>query len=189
MKKIVNVVDVEKAVKLINVRLVDLASNLGSESALYQSYLSQLGRMSPNIPGLLRTNKNGVYQISRSKSTLKKLGEAGNEKTLSRVMKSKTLGQIKASARASISRERGLKKREVADNDIIDHIKYTDEWHRYIQDNLQVIYASENLRSFVHERGVKTYNELEELKEQIETAKRVMNTAPEELTQHNLTDF
>lgn len=189
MKKIVNVVDVEKAVKLINVRLVDLASNLGSDSTLYQSYLTQLGRMSPDIPNLLRTNKNGVYQISRSKDALKKLSEDNNKKTLSRVMKSKTLGQIKESARVSIARERGCKKREVTENDIIEHIKYTDEWHQYIQDNLQVIYASENLRQFIHERSVKTYNELEELKEQIEKAKRVMNTAPEELTQHNLTDF
>lgn len=159
--------EVEKLIKKLNQRAVDVYRQFGANNSTYQSYMKHFNKIASRTGYDLVESRSGAYNMPRSKAFYKSINELlYNElkKTEKRVY---TVGRLKKETKANILKERaksGIKNKRVTKEEIKKRIDENSWVHGFIEEHTAEIYEYKELHDAVKRQTNLTQDEVAKLK-------------------------
>ena len=178
-----NVKEVEKLVKKLNQRAVDVYRQFGANNSTYQSYMKHFNKIASRTGYDLIESRSGAYNMPRSKEFYKSINELLYNELKKIEKKVYTVGRLKKETKANILKERaksGIKNKRVTKEEIKKRIDDYSWIHNFIEEHTAEIYEYEELHCAVKRQTNLTPDEVAMLKE---LEMRLNNG--EELTEYN----
>lgn len=151
----------EKDIKRINERIMEIAKTYGTGSYTYNQYYAAI---KTSFPAKARhATASGVIQLSHGKQVIRELSKNKNTKiNITRVLGLRTKGQLRKEARGTLRAE-GIKKPTAAQ--IEERMKKIDLVNSYVESNSDMFYLKDDeAQRIIHIKGRrKTYDELNHL--------------------------
>lgn len=179
-----NIKEIEKLVKKLNQRAVDVYRQFGSDNSTYQSYMNYFNKIASKTGYNLKESRSGAYNLPRSKEFYENI----NEYTLRDLKRAEnrvyTVGRLKKETKKQILKERaekGVKNKRVTKQEIKDRIDDNSWVHNFIEEHTAEIYEYEELHNAVTRQSKLTPTEvdkLRELKETLESGEKLKEYNP-----------
>lgn len=178
-----NIKEVEKLVKKLNQRAVDVYRQFGANNSTYQSYMNHFNKIASRTGYNLIESRSGAYNMPRSKAFYKSINELLYNELKKTEKKVYTVGRLKKETKSNILKERaisGIKNKRVTKDEIKKRIDDNSWVHNFIEEHTAEIYEYEELHDAVKRQTKLTPTEVDMLKE---LEMRLNNG--EELTEYN----
>ena len=178
-----NIKEVEKLVKKLNQRAVDVYRQFGANNSTYQSYMNHFNKIASRTGYNLIESRSGAYNMPRSKEFYKSINELLYNELKKTEKNVYTVGRLKKETKSRILEERaksGIKNKRVSKEEIKKRIDDNSWVHGFIEEHAAEIYEYEELHDAVKRQTKLTPNEVDMLKE---LEMRLNNG--EELTEYN----
>ena len=179
-----NVKEVEKLVKKLNQRAVDVYRQFGSNNSTYQSYMKHFNKIASRTGYDLIESRSGAYNMPRSKEFYKSINELLYNELKKTEKNVYTVGRLKKETKARILKERaksGIKNKRVTKEEIKKRIDDHSWVHNFIEEHTGEIYEYEELHDAVKRQNKLTPTEvdrLRELKEALERGEKLKEYNP-----------
>lgn len=163
-----NIKEIEKLVKKLNQRAVDVYRQFGANNSTYQSYMKHFNKIASRTGYVLIESRSGAYNMPRSKSFYKSINELLYKELKKIEKKVYTVGQLKRETKAKILKERaksGIKNKRVTKEEIKKRIDNYSWVHNFIEEHTAEIYEYEELYNAVKRQTNLTPDEVDMLKE------------------------
>lgn len=163
-----NVKEVEKLIKKLNQRAVDVYRQFGANNSVYQSYMNHFNKIVSRTGYNLIESRSGAYNMPRSKAFYKSINELLYNELKKTEKKVYTVGRLKKETKAKILKERakkGIKNKRVTKEEIKKRIDDNSWVHNFINEHAEEIYEYEELHTAVKRRTNLTSDEVVKLKE------------------------
>lgn len=175
--------EVEKLIKKLNQRAVDVYRQFGANNSTYQSYMKHFNKIASRTGYNLIESRSGAYNMPRSKAFYKSINELLYNELKNTEKKVYTVGQLKKETKAKILKERtksGIKNKRVTKKEIKKRIDDNSWVHGFIEEHTAEIYEYEELHAAVKRQTKLTPTEVAMLKEL-----EIRLNNGEELTEYN----
>ena len=179
-----NIKEVEKLVKKLNQRAVDVFRQFGSDNSTYQSYMNHFNKIVSRTGYDLIESRSGAYNMPRSKAFYKSINELLYNELKKIEKKVYTVGRLKKETKANILKERaksGIKNKRVTKEEIKKRIDDYSWVHGFIEEHTAEIYEYEELHNAVKRQTNLTsdeVNRLREFKEALERGEKLKEYNP-----------
>lgn len=163
-----NVKEVEKLIKKLNQRVVDVYRQFGSNNSTYQSYMNHFNKIASKTGYNLIESRSGAYNMPRSKEFYKSINELLYNELKKTEKNVYTVGRLKKETKANILKERaksGIKNKRVTKEEIKKRIDENSWVHGFIEEHTAEIYKYEELYNAVKRQTNLTPDEVVMLKE------------------------
>lgn len=162
-----NVKEIERLVKKLNQRAVEVYRQFGSNNSTYQSYMNYFNKIASKTGYDLKESRSGAYNLPRSKAFYNSI----NEYTLQDLKRAEnrvyTVGILKKKTKEQILRERqehGIKNKRVTKEEIRERIESNSWVHDFIETHSAEIYEYQELHDAVKRSTKLTQKEIEDLR-------------------------
>lgn len=175
--------EVEKLIKKLNQRAVDVYRQFGANNSTYQSYMKHFNKIASRTGYNLIESRSGAYNMPRSKAFYKSINKLLYNELKKTEKKVYTVGQLKKETKANILKERaksGIKNKRVTKEEIKKRIDDYSWVHNFIVEHTAEIYEYEELHAAVKRQTNLTPDEVVKLKEL-----EIRLNNGEELTEYN----
>lgn len=175
--------EVEKLIKKLNQRAVDVYRQFGANNSTYQSYMNHFNKIASRTGYNLIESRSGAYNMPRSKEFYKSINELLYNELKKTEKKVYTVGRLKKETKKQILKERtksGIKNKRVTKEEIKKRIDDNSWVHGFVEEHVAEIYEYEELHNAVKRQTKLTPDEVAMLKE---LEMRLNNG--EELTEYN----
>ena len=179
-----NIKEVEKLIKKLNQRAVDVYRQFGANNSTYQSYMNHFNKIASRTGYDLIESRSGAYNMPRSKSFYKSINELLYNELKKTEKKVYTVGRLKKETKSNILKERaksGIKNKRVSKEEIKKRIDDYSWVHGFIEEHTAEIYEYEELHDAVKRQTKLTPSEvdnLRELKERLERGEKLKEYNP-----------
>ena len=160
--------EVEKLIKKLNQRAVDVYRQFGANNSAYQSYMKHFNKIASRTGYDLIESTSGAYNMPRSKAFYKSINELLYNELKKTEKKVYTVGRLKKETKANILKERaksGIKNKRVTKEEIKKRIDDNSWVHNFIEEHASEIYEYEELHEAVKRQTNLTSDEVAKLKE------------------------
>lgn len=175
--------EVEKLIKRLNQRAVDVYRQFGANNSTYQSYMKHFNKIASRTGYDLIESRSGAYNMPRSKAFYKSINELLYNELKKTEKNVYTVGQLKKETKAKILKERtksGIKNKRVTKEEIKKRIDDNSWVHGFIEEHASEIYEYEELHDAVKRQTKLTPTEVAMLKDL-----EIRLNNGEELTEYN----
>lgn len=148
--------DIQKMINRLDTRAEDLKKNFGEYSKYYKEYSDLFMKIGGDKNTSLGKYDN--VRLKRGKTFIDSLTDEEIKKL--KKLESKNLTKFHI--------ESELKKKGRTDAEIKAYFK-NDSYNQFILEHRGTIYGDENLNNFIHEKRLKSYNELDDMIERVYT--------------------
>lgn len=175
--------EVEKLIKKLNQRAVDVYRQFGANNSTYQSYMKHFNKIASRTGYDLIESRSGAYNMPRSKAFYKSINELLYNELKKTEKKVYTVGRLKKETKANILKERAkssIKNKRVTKEEIKKRIDDYSWVHNFIDEHAEEIYKYDELYDAVKRQTKLTPTEVAMLKEL-----EIRLNNGEELTEYN----
>ena len=170
-----NIKEVEKLVKKLNQRAVDVYRQFGSDNSTYQSYMNHFNKIVSRAGYNLKESRSGAYNLPRSKEFYESINELLYKELKKTEQRVYTVGRLKKETKKQILKERterGIKNKRVTMGEIKTRIDDNSWVHGFIEEHTAEIYEYEELHTAVARQTKLTPTEVDKLRKLRETLER-----------------
>jgi len=163
-----NIKEVEKLIKKLNQRAVDVYRQFGANNSTYQSYMNHFNKIASRTGYNLIESRSGAYNMPRSKEFYKSINELLYNELKKTEKNVYTVGRLKKETKKQILKERaksGIKNKRVTKEEIKKRIDDNSWVHGFIEEHAEEIYKYEELHDAVKRQTKLTSDEVSKLKE------------------------
>ena len=163
-----NIKEVEKLVKKLNQRAVDVYRQFGANNSTYQSYMNHFNKIASRTGYDLIESRSGAYNMPRCKAFYKSINELLYNELKKTEKNVYTVGRLKKETKAQILKERaksGIKSKRVTKEEIKKRIDDNSWVHNFIEEHTAEIYEYEELHDAVKRSTKLTPSEVDNLRE------------------------
>lgn len=179
-----NIKEIEKLVKKLNQRAVDVYRQFGADNSTYQSYMNHFNKIASRTGYDLIESRSGAYNLPRIKAFYKSINEILYNELKKIEKKVYTVGRLKKETKKRILEERAKNKnknKRVTKEEIKARIDDYSWVHGFIEEHTAEIYEYEELYNTVKRQTKLTPDEvdkLRELKEMLERGEKLKEYNP-----------